>query len=425
MADAWTARTVTAMSPLTDAVTAYANQFHGALGFEHHVASPLGAWVLLALAADGAKNPHLSRLEHILGMDAPSASAAARALLSAPHAAVAAGAVIWSAPAATGERFTDWLARVSPPAAAGPIPSQEDADAWAAKATGGLINAFPLSLDPDTALVLASALATSVSWSEPFELADDSELTLTRVGEWGQLRTLLAAPEAHRQMIATANCGNVGVHLATSTSGLLVASVIAGPETHPGSVMAAAHQIAVDAAQAKHGVVAGARSLFELPCGAGPAWTITEHRTRTTSEDGRDENVRSLLPAWSATSRHQLGSLPATGFADAAGALITLLAPQAEGYDFEAVQAATATYSQFGFEAAAVTAMSFMARGMPPRMRDGLARDASIEFTHPYAVVAVALDRAWTQGGFVDGPWHGLPVFSAWVASPQDGGPAN
>jgi len=413
------------VTTLTRAVTRYANRFHGALGFEHHVASPLGAWILLALAADGATDPHLGRLEDILGMDAPAAGAAARTLLGAPHEAVAAGAVIWSGRQASTGDFTDWLARVSPPAAGRPIPSPEDADAWAAKATGGLINAFPLSLDPRPDLVLASALATRVSWSAPFELAGERELTLARTGGWEQLRTLLAAPAAHRQMIVTAACGDVGVHLAEATNGLLVASVIAGPETHPGSVMAAAHQIAVAAAGSGtgHGAVAGARSLFELPCGPGPAWTIAERTTRTTSESGREENVRSLLPAWSATSRHQLGAHATLGFGDAAGALAALLVVEPEGYTFEAVQAATASYSRFGFEAAAVTAMSFMATGMPPRLRDGLARDARIEFTHPYAVVAVALDRGWTRDGACYGPWHGLPVFSGWVSSPQEAVP--
>jgi len=67
--------------------------------------------------------------------------------------------------------------------------------------------------------------------------------------------------------------------------------------------------------------------------------------------------------------------------------------------------------------------MSFMATGMPPRLRDGLARDARIEFTHPYAVVAVALDRGWTRDGACYGPWHGLPVFSGWVSSPQEAVP--
>jgi hypothetical protein len=35
--------------------------------------------------------------------------------------------------------------------------------------------------------------------------------------------------------------------------------------------------------------------------------------------------------------------------------------------------------------------------------------------------VAVTLDTSGSPG---PGPWHGLPVFSAWVADPEDAGEA-
>ena len=53
---------------------------------------------------------------------------------------------------------------------------------------------------------------------------------------------------------------------------------------------------------------------------------------------------------------------------------------------------------------------------MPPPPRDGVLREAELRFGHPYAVVAVATQR----GGAAPGPWHGLPVFSAWVADAVD-----
>lgn len=44
------------------------------------------------------------------------------------------------------------------------MPSQRDADAWAEDKTLGLIRSFPLTIDAFTRVVLASALATQVSW---------------------------------------------------------------------------------------------------------------------------------------------------------------------------------------------------------------------------------------------------------------------
>jgi hypothetical protein len=41
-----------------------------------------------------------------------------------------------------------------------------------------------------------------------------------------------------------------------------------------------------------------------------------------------------------------------------------------------------------------------------------------LRFGHPYAVVAVttATEETASSGN----PWHGLPVFSAWVSEPED-----
>ncbi len=62
-----------------------------------------------------------------------------------------------------------------------------------------------------------------------------------------------------------------------------------------------------------------------------------------------------------------------------------------------------------------------MARAMsmvrPPRGRH---REARLRFAFPYAVVAVAEDL---DADGTPGPWHGVPVFSAWVADPQDAAP--
>jgi len=52
-----------------------------------------------------------------------------------------------------------------------------------------------------------------------------------------------------------------------------------------------------------------------------------------------------------------------------------------------------------------------------PVMRDGVRRTAALRFGHPYAVVAVAGDDG------AAGSWGGLPVFSGWVAEPDDAEP--
>jgi hypothetical protein len=150
------------------------------------------------------------------------------------------------------------------------------------------------------------------------------------------------------------------------------------------------------------------KSLFEVPVGEAPLWTITEERAQVKALNGRDERCVAILPAWSAQSDHDL-SHPDFGVTDAVAHLARALGrPDLE---FVARQAAVARYTRVGFEAAAVTAtMTLLSATV---LRDGVRRTAELRFGHPYAVVAVAQDRRGR-------PWDGVPVFSAWVAEPED-----
>jgi hypothetical protein len=73
---------------------------------------------------------------------------------------------------------------------------------------------------------------------------------------------------------------------------------------------------------------------------------------------------------------------------------------------------ASASFHQRGFEAASITSM-MVRTSAPPPSASVAQRRATLRFGRPYAVVAVAVD----PGG---GPWHGVPVFSAWVAEPTE-----
>jgi hypothetical protein len=391
-------------------VARYAARLHAAIGDSHQVASPLGAWLLLALAAPASTGADRAALTEIIGCDADAAAAAAARLLAAPHPEVASTAAVWTAPRAPlADEFRQWQSGLPPEVATGDLPDQAGLDAWAREATLGLIESFPLQWAPDLYLVLATALATRVSWQVPFDLAPAADLG--SASPWSRqltqvLRTPRGSRTGHSQFIAaTAGAGDVAVHVAAARRGLLVCSVAADPAVPSGPVLAAAHEIGC-----AHAIAAPVRqrALADLPLGDGPAWEV-----RAEPGAGLDE-CTAVLPAWEARSRHDL-SEPGLGFAAAKHAL-------APGPDpWQAAQAAMARYSRTGFEAAAVTAVAaFMAALAPRRDR----RVAELRFGHPYAVVAVALGA--------DGPgppdqadyraWHGVPVFSAWVAEPQDAG---
>ncbi|MDO3704415.1 hypothetical protein Q3W71_22380 [Micromonospora sp. C28SCA-DRY-2] len=398
----------------------YADRLHARAGDGHHVASPLGAWLLLALAAPAATGPARAALAEALGTDPATAAEAAHALLAAPHPLVPSATAFWHRPDHGTAALDRWRATLPGPTATGPVPDQAGLDAWAREHTLGLIEGFPLKVDPEVLLILASALATRVSWADPFEVAPAAALGPD--SRWaGRLDRVLRTPRrGHRCWIATsARIGDVAVHAAPAQpaaagdgeAGLLVVSVAAAPGVPAADVLAAAHDIAAGALDTPGDQPPpGRRSLFDLPLGDTQLWTVREEPTRTYAPDGREERTAAVLPCWSAESRHELVA-PELGFAAANAAFAELLdVPEP---DFAAAQVAMARYGRYGFEAAAVTAlMDWMS--LPP---EGVARVAELRFGHPYAVLAVATD---TRTGGATGPWHGLPVFSAWVAEPDE-----
>jgi Serpin (serine protease inhibitor) len=384
---------------LAECVAGYSGRLHAAIRTGHQVASPLGAWLLLALAGPAASGADRAELTEVLGCDVEAAALAAEDLLDHPHPVVASAAAVWTRHGRDlSEHFRRWRLGLPPAVEFAALAGQPALDAWAREHTMGLIERFPVRVAPETYLVLATALATKVSWEVPFDLAPAAALGET--SEWSRsLQRVLRVPDperarGHRQFIAaSAEAGDVAVHVAAARDGLLVYSVAAAREVPAASVLAVAHQIGrADAI----GAPAGARALDELALGAGPAWVLREDR-------GVRDICTAVLPAWSAESSHDL-TRPGLGF----DAVKDALAP---GQDpWQAGQAAMARYSRTGFEAAAVTTVAVAAAMI---QRTGTRRVAELRFGHPYAVVAVAIDAD-------HGPWHGVPVFSAWVAEPDD-----
>jgi hypothetical protein len=383
---------------IRDAVARYATRFHRLLGGTHGVASPFGAWLLLALVAPAADGALRESLEDVLGCDADAAFDAAAALLRDPHAELVLGSAIWHDPDRATERLLDLVQRLSPPADAGPIPSQAEADAWARERTRGLIERFPIDIEKGDplAILLATAIAAKVSWTVPFLVAAPAELVLAADPTFRGVPVLREPGVAEWLGVADTEVGPVAAVTARSRKGLLVTSVIADPAADPATVLDVAQQIAIGVAT---GQPLRARSLFDLPLGDGHAWRVTEQQV---SHTGSNERYELLLPAWEAFSDLALLD-PQLGFRAAGDALIALLPP--DDYYVEAKQSAMARYTREGFEAAAVTALGVRAASMPMQ-RVGPVRTARVEFTRPHAVVAA------TEG---DGLWDGLPVFSAWV----------
>ncbi|HEX3491349.1 MAG TPA: serpin family protein [Streptosporangiaceae bacterium] len=406
---------------LLECLARYARRLHAVAGAQHHVVSPLGAWLLLALVGPASSGADREALADVLGCDVDTAARIAAALLEHPHPLVASAAGVWTRPGIQlGPVFDDWRASLPGRVESGDLRDQAQLDAWAREHTFGLIDRFPVNVDdPSVYLVLATALATRVSWETPFDLAPAAELGSS--SPWArELGQVLKTPRGrgHTGFIAvTPEAGDVAVHLAAARDGLVVASVAAAEGVVYGDVLAAAQRIACAWAEGSQGrfgrgEIAGVRRrrLADLPLGEAPLWRIREE----TSMGGGDQ-FTAVLPAWSARSQVGLGD-PELGFGTAAHAL-------AGAGPWQAAQSAMARYTRVGFEAAAVTGLAVFSSARPSQR----VLAADLRFPHPYAVVAVATDPQRAARGHGQArpaepasPWSGIPVFSAWVAKPEE-----
>lgn len=368
------------------------------------MSSPLGAWLVLAMAAQAATTEATrDELEELLGLDAAAAATVLDELLRDVPDEVRAAVAAW------GFTGADWMCRLSAAVETGPVPTQPQADAWARERTDGMIERFPADDFDELDGLLASALVTRVTWQQPFELADARELH----SPWsGRVTQVLADDEYAGYFVDTEQAGIVAVHNAYAEGALRVTSVIAAADVDPADVLAAAHDIA--AARAA-GAPVPRRSLFDLPLGDGPFWTIAGAHM-----PGGGEHFRAVLPAWHATTELALTPHPELGFGAAARALSEASTGSAAPViDFR--QAAVARYGRYGFDAAAVAGGIEIGGPLPSEP----ARIATLRFGHPYAVVATVdvVDEREFPGWnsrWPPAPWRGMPLFSAWVAEPGE-----
>ena len=364
---------------------------HADIGNRHHVASPLSAWLLMALVGPASEGPDRSTIAEAVGMEFGAARRAAVTLLEHPLPDLHLRLAAWNAPGAS-------FGPLASPALVdhGEIPSPARLNAWASRGTAGLITNF--TVDREAAIVLASALGVRLEWREPFNTTSSAALGPGSAWRSDVKRVLSSEGRVWHEayVIDGGPAGDVGVHVAFAKGALSAVSVIGHPNLPVADVMKLAHAVAAGDRSLPR------RSLFDLPLGEGPLCTVTERAVLTAVPDGKEESSSAVLPAWQAQSQHELLAVHLPALSDA---------------PFTLAQTALARYYRKGFEGAAVS--SLVAMGITPRRRPGLRRTAVIRFAHPYAVVTVGSpDQARFSDRMAAGHfdiWQGVPVLSAWV----------
>lgn len=387
--------------------------------------SPLGAWLLLALSAGAAPRRVREALEVRLGTGTDDARRVVVGMLEAPTRPVAIGLGVWLRPDLVGAPFAAWADGLPGDVAWGPAPEPADLDTWAQRITSGLVDRFPLTGEGPPTVTLATVASTRVRWMVPSRLVDGIVLG----GEWSsQVERVVSASsnDGHEVFMArTLEAGDVAVHACHAVGGLQVVSVIAAPEVPPADAQAAAHDIAAMLT----GAASNARrqSLFDLELTGGGrdeagnrdrhAWTIEEDEVQAAGDEVRvEEVVEAILPGWRDDGTHDLLAARA-GFDEAVDSFVSLMASPPHDERVEAVQRVVAEFAWGGFWHRVVTSPTRSSEVTSGRSRGVPRRRAWLRFNRPFAVVGVAVDRADARCGPF---WHGVPLFSAWIAEPAE-----
>ncbi|MGN5385552.1 serpin family protein [Streptomyces sp. JL7001] len=360
-----------------------------------------GVWPLLALLADGSAGPARDELAQALGIPADDAAAAARELLAALDGVrgLSAATGLWAAADLPLEE--GWSAGL-PPGTRGTLTGDPEGDgkvldAWASDRTGGLVDRMPVTLQPDTRVVLASALALTLKWAEPFH-------EFPRYGSDGpwagrHLRNLVrTTPSLAPVRVAEGSAGPVTILEVTGARDMDmdVHLLLGGPSASAAEVLATGVAAAGGALPSVGGDA--------LPDGSpGPGLGIA-----TVDASGPQPRLCVTTVAFSLSAEHDL-------LEDAA--LFGLLTATDSDYGHfpgisagplaisSARQSAMARFHAEGFEAAAVTAIAARPGGAA-RRASHRARRADVRFDRPFGFLAV--HRA-----------SGLVLAAGWVTDPE------
>lgn len=387
-------------------VNALTKRWLATAGADSAVLSALGVWPLLAFLADGAGDATRADLAAALGIGPEQAAQAARELLAmldrSPSVRAALG--LWTREEVRPHQ--DWLGRL-PGEVHGTLSGDADddqkkLDAWASDRTGTLIPRMPITVDADTMLVLASALAVTVTWLQEFHHSEISS-TGPWAGSRGRLETIRrVSSDLSVLRVVETPVGQVTALTVEGDEDVDVHLVLGAPELAATDVLS----VGVDVVGAPpHRVRRGT----DLPVGdAGPGVQV-----KMVESFWQKDMLEATTVPFRIAARHDL-----LDHAELFGLQHAMIG--SEGHfpgvsDFplfvqKAVQDAVAEFSTTGFRAAVVTEFG-MAAGAAMPMQKSQVRNVAVTFDRPFAYYAVH------RGS-------GLILVAGWISEPnrpQDG----
>ncbi|MEV6323437.1 serpin family protein [Nocardia sp. NPDC051787] len=382
----------TSLEPHVGAANALTARWCAVVGRSDFVVSGAGVWPLLALLASAAEGSARDELAAAIGVPATTGQGGALRLLRDIERAEAVSAALGVWVRNDLPLHEEWASRL-PAGVLARLAGQAELDSWAAEHTEGLIERFPLSVDPDTLMVLATALVAKTRWRVPFDVG----MLTPEDGPWqghrgpGLSRTssgltnaaILDAPQPVTRVVVEGSA-DLDVHL------------LLGPGT-PGTVLGTGLAALSDAVAIRTGLPVGTE---------GPGLTVRTEPVRANADQ-----LRIRLPPFEVRSTHDLlagpGLFGLTTATDCASGHFPAISPMPLCVG-QGAQEVLARFSHEGFEAAAVTA--FGLRAASGALQSHQATVISVTFDRPFGFLAVHRPT-------------GLAVVAGWIATPPTTSP--
>lgn len=263
-----------------------------------------------------------------------------------------------------------------------PARAQMMLDEWVRKTTDGLIETMPMAIDEQTMLALASAFSVRTKWIIRFRQA---EFKGNEQSVWAGMRIQgLKREELNWSSVKSLSTegGPITLYTVQGENGIAVDVAMGATNRKASEVLAHAIRFDVNSGDAVDTTQFTTRD--DLP---GVTVGLPSH-------DGTPRLYVSL-PRFDISSEHDL-----TQHADVFGIMAACDAqqghfPKLSAYPLAikaARQHATASFTEEGFVAAAVTAMDFMGGGMTPPPES---ESIGVTFDRPFAFVARDQKPAW------------------------------
>jgi hypothetical protein len=358
------------------------------------VLSGVGVLPLLAYLGSAANEPGRTELLSALGAGDNEARAAAASLVGASKAAPAVHLAVglWlrhDIPLAPW-----WQANV-PTGLCHQLDEAEDNaqrlfDEWVAEGTAGLIGALPGAVGAGALMALASAVTIRTRWKEPFEAG----LFTPQAGPWSRRRLAgcerRTADRSELRVVSTP-LGPVTVLDVEGADDVSVELVMGGYDMRPSAVF---DGVLVDWGE---DAVTSGPDLEEGAC--APGVMVGLHCTEA------EPVLVAQVPRFSVTAEHDLLAHPEVfglgAVTDATRGHFPLLSTFPLAVQ-AAKQVMVASFTELGFEAAAVTYAALAAGGVPPLRPHSI----GVCFDRPFGFVA----RLRSSG---------LVLAAGWVAEPE------